>query len=223
MRENDEKPVLRPMGSWRILTGLTALFVFAFACNLSYPQGPGERGGRWANRGPQVGDTIADIRLKTHDGQPVDLKTLLKDHPVVLETGSYTCPVFRSKVNDMEKLYQKFKDRATFLIIYTPEAHPRDTPSYFSKRMMYSRLPSDKDLDQPRTYEKRVWAARSCITNLGISIPVLVDEMNNDVTDYLGPAPNAAYLIGKDGKINARYGWLDVKQLEKDLETMVGR
>ena len=45
----------------------------------------------------------------------------------------------------------------------------------------------------------------------------------NKVTDFLGPAPNAAYLIGTDGKMRARYGWLDTQLLEKDLVKLVGR
>ena len=202
------------MSRVRILL-ILVLFVTGFKAALA--QGQHRRA---QNRGLSIGERLPEIELKTIDGKTIDLQDVLKERPVVLETGSYTCPVFRSHVRGMEKLYQEFKDRVAFFIVYTPEAHPRDVPSYFSGRMMKSRLSADKDKDQARSYEERVDTAGSCIADMRITIPVLVDNMNNEVTELLGTAPNAAYLIDQNGKIIARYGWLDVSALEQDLKAL---
>jgi hypothetical protein len=43
--------------------------------------------------------------------------------PVVLEFGSYTCPIFSDRVPDMERLAREHPE-GTFLVIYSREAHP---------------------------------------------------------------------------------------------------
>ncbi len=48
----------------------------------------------------------------------------------------------------------------------------------------------------------------------GITVTVLVDEMDNPVRCTYGPAPNNAYFIGTNGKIIAKQGWYDPKQME---------
>jgi hypothetical protein len=45
--------------------------------------------------------------------------------------------------------------------------------------------------------------------DLGVSLPVLVDEMDNRVWYTYGPLPNCAYLIDTDGEVLARETWFN--------------
>ena len=73
-------------------------------------------------------------------------------------------------------------------------------------------------LTQPVTYAERVAQATKMVQELGITVPVLVDEMDNLIWHTYGPAPNIAYLIGTDGKILVKQGWYQPQQMEAAIE-----
>jgi len=54
---------------------------------------------------------------------------------------------------------------------------------------------------------------------LGITIPVLIDEMDNPVWCTYGPAPNIAYLIGTDGRTAEKQGWYQPELMKAAIET----
>ena len=64
--------------------------------------------------------------------------------------------------------------------------------------------------------------ARKTVAEEGISVPVLVDEIDNPVWCTYGPAPNIAYLIGTDGRIVVKQGWYDPDQMASNLLALVG-
>lgn len=51
----------------------------------------------------------------------------------------------------------------------------------------------------------------------GITVPVLVDEIDNPLWCTYGPAPNIAYLIGTDGTIVTRQDWFDPAGMESAI------
>ena len=67
---------------------------------------------------------------------------------------------------------------------------------------------------QPQTYEARLELARKTVTEEGIEVPVLVDEIDNPIWCTYGPAPNIAYLIGTDGRIVEKQGWYNPEKME---------
>ena len=69
-------------------------------------------------------------------------------------------------------------------------------------------------LAQPVTYEERVKLASRTIAEEGMTVPVLVDEMDNPVWCTYGPAPDIAYLIGTDGRIVEKQGWYQPQLME---------
>ena len=76
--------------------------------------------------GPALGER-PDFTLKTVDGkEEVTLSKQVGPKPVVLVFGNFTCGPFRSQAGNVEKLYRRYKDRATFLMVYVREAHPSD-------------------------------------------------------------------------------------------------
>jgi len=63
-------------------------------------------------------------------------------------------------------------------------AHPVGSPSPYRGQEWTTSASVDKEgcpLTQPRTYEERVAQARRMVQELGILVPVLVDEMDNPV------------------------------------------
>ena len=73
-------------------------------------------------------------------------------------------------------------------------------------------------MTQPATYKERVTQATQMVQELAISVPILVDEMDNPVWCTYGPAPNSAYLIGSDGRVVEKQGWYQPKQMEFAIE-----
>ena len=69
-------------------------------------------------------------------------------------------------------------------------------------------------LAQPVTYEERVQLAARTIAEEGLTVPVLVDRMDNPVWCTYGPAPDIAYLIGTDGRIVEKQGWYQPQLME---------
>ena len=59
--------------------------------------------------------------------------------------------------------------------------------------------------------------ARKTVAASGITVSVLVDEMDNPLWCTYGPAPNNAYLIGTDGKIIAKQGWYQPDEMESAI------
>ena len=77
--------------------------------------------------GPKLDESAPDFTLKTNDGKAeVTLSKLIGPKPVVLVFGNFTCGPFRSQAGNIEKLYRRYKDRATFVMVYVREAHPTD-------------------------------------------------------------------------------------------------
>ncbi len=75
---------------------------------------------------------------------------------------------------------------------------------------------------EPQTYEERLELARKTVAAEGITVPVLVDEMDNPLWCTYGPAPNNAYLIGTDGTIIAKQGWYQPDQMKSAILAYIG-
>ena len=66
-------------------------------------------------------------------------------------------------------LYEQYKDRAAFYVVYIREAHPSNawqTASNVRENIVFV---------DPKTFEERTAVAESCVRKLGIKIPALVD------------------------------------------------
>jgi hypothetical protein len=94
----------------------------------------------------------------------------------------------------LEEAYQTYKDRADFYLIYLKEAHATDggRPSRTVK------------IPQHTTLEERTTAATSCVADLKLSMPLLVDDMKNTVGDAFHGHPDRLFLLSPEGKIAYR-------------------
>jgi thiol-disulfide isomerase/thioredoxin len=151
--------------------------------------------------GPALETTAPDFTLKSVDGRnEITLSKVVGPKPVVLVFGNFTCRPFRAAAGDLEKLQHRYKDRATFLMIYVREAHPSDGWRMEVNDRLGVTVP------QPRTYDERVVVAQTCKKSLGLSFPVLVDKINDPVNNRYSGIPSRLYLIDGLGKIAYKSG-----------------
>jgi cytochrome oxidase Cu insertion factor (SCO1/SenC/PrrC family) len=71
----------------------------------------------WLRTAPALGQFTSDFTLADLDGHLHRL-TDLRGRPVVIEIGSYTCPIFCAQIPPMQALATQHAD-AAFLVIYT--------------------------------------------------------------------------------------------------------
>ena len=64
--------------------------------------------------------------------------------------------------------------------------------------------------------------AAKTVAEAKLTMPVLVDEMDNPLWCTYGRMPNNAFLIGRDGRIVMRQDWNDARQLEQAIREYLG-
>ena len=95
----------------------------------------------------------------------------------------------------MTRIYQRFRDRVEFFVVYVQEAHPTDgwqTDSNLNDGVLFR---------QHQSYAEREEVAQTCSLDLHIDLPVIVEEMDNAIDEAYGAAPERLYLVGLDGKV----------------------
>jgi hypothetical protein len=63
-----------------------------------------------------------------------------------------------------------------------------------------------KSIDDPTTLLERRDVAESCVSDLKIDIPTVVDDMEDSIAKHYKAHPDRLYIVGKDGKIAYRSG-----------------
>jgi len=151
--------------------------------------------------GPKLDESAPDFTLRTVDGkQELTLSKLTGPQPVVLVFGNFTCSPFRGQAGNVEKLYRRYRDRATFGMVYVREAHPSDGWAAESNER------AGISLRQPRSYEERVGVAQRCSRVLSLGMPILVDTIDDRVGATYSGMPSRLYLIDQAGKVAYKSG-----------------
>lgn len=164
--------------------------------------------------GPNLGEPAPDFTLKTLDGkESITLNERVGARPVVLIFGNFTCGPFRMQAGNVEKLYNRYKDRADFLMIYVREAHPKGGWSMASNDRV------GVSYDQPTTFDERVSIAQTCQRSLGFDMPFLVDTMDDKVGARYSGMPSRFYLIDSAGKVAFKSGRGPFGFKPRELET----
>ena len=116
----------------------------------------------------------------------------------------------------LEELYRRFGDRVAFFVVYIREAHPTNE---------WQVEDNERDgvlFTQPQSFDERRQVAESCALRLELSIPTLIDDMENSTDLEYYALPDRLYLVGRDGRIAYRGGpgpWGFVAaELEKAIE-----
>ena len=150
--------------------------------------------------GPDLDEPAPDFTLKTLGGREVTLSEVVGEQPVVLVFGNFTCGPFRSQAGNVEKLYERYKDRAEFLMVYVREAHPTDGWRMESNDRVHV------ELAQPQTYDERFEVAQTCRKHLDLDLPFLVDTIDDRVGAQYSGMPSRLYVIDSEGRVAYKSG-----------------
>lgn len=76
---------------------------------------------------------------------------------------------------------------------------------------------------QPKTLDERTSVADTCAIRLDLSIPTLIDDMENSTDQKYYALPDRLYLVGRDGRIAYRgapgpWGFV-AAELEKAIQS----
>jgi thiol-disulfide isomerase/thioredoxin len=151
--------------------------------------------------GPKLGETAPNFTLKTPDGkETISLSKLIGPKPVVLIFGNFTCGPFRGLYPDIEAIYNRYKDQATFLTVYVREAHPSDG------WIMESNTRVGVKVAQPKTLDERVKVCDQFCQKLKPKMPVVVDEIEDTAGNLYSGMPGRYYVIDPHGKVAYKSG-----------------
>lgn len=145
--------------------------------------------------GPGIDDIAPDFTLTGLDGATVTLSREIGAQPVVLIFGNFTCGPFRSQSGNIEKLYERYRDRAKFFLVYVREAHPAES------WWMTSNQRVGIEIAQPASDAARREVAATCRAHLDLALPFLVDTVDDRVGASYSGMPNRLYLIDSAGKV----------------------
>ena len=149
--------------------------------------------------GPMVGDSLVNVELFDLQGESVQLESFLGE-PIVLEMGSYTCPMYNNDVVEMNRLAKEFPD-VHFLVMYIREAHPGErvrAHRCFEDKLALAKLIKE---DEPNRR-------------------VLIDTTSGDAHRVYGALPNSVHVFDEKGVVVYRSDWSNVEVVEKVLASM---
>jgi alkylhydroperoxidase family enzyme len=116
-------------------------------------------------------------------------------------------------------LHKRFGDRVEFIAVYVREAHPTDG---------WRASGNDKagiTIKQPLDLGERADVAKKCCAALEITMPLLVDDMQDHVGHLYSGMPDRLYLIDRDGRVAYKGGrgpfGFKVGELEQSIVMML--
>ena len=118
---------------------------------------------------------------------------------------------------------RRYSDVVHFVHVNVVEPHPSDPdPSPYSGVVWEG----ETSRRQPRTYAERVALAAALAAGVEGAQTMLVDDLTPEGRDNplwctYGPAPNAAYLIDRNGVLQVVQHWVDAPALEAAIDRIV--
>jgi len=153
--------------------------------------------------GLAAGDRFVDADLQTLDGGTAHISDFL-DKPLVLETGSMTCPMYAQSAAPMQDMVARFPD-LNFVVLYVREAHPGErTPQHRSQ---------SAKLDTAIRSKARHGEGRA----------TLVDTLDGAAHKAYGAMPNSIFVIDTDGTILYRSIWNNTDRIGEILAQIAAR
>lgn len=94
----------------------------------------------------------------------------------------------------MEAMYQEFRDIAEFRMVYIREAHAADS----QRPVPYAK---EKGIVQQTDYGDRCVTAQMLMDEKQLTIPCLIDGMDNATNQAYQAQPDRVFLVQVDGKL----------------------
>jgi thiol-disulfide isomerase/thioredoxin len=154
----------------------------------------------YSGRDPGPGDRMPEFDLPTVAGGRIRRSDLAATGPLLLVFGSSTCPVTDHAAPGLKDLHRRYADKVRFVMVNVREAHPGAS------------IPQPTEPEAKRRHAQRLRDLH------GFGFDVAVDDIDGSLHRALGPKPNAAYLVGRNGVILFRAQWAnDTRALEEAL------
>lgn len=175
---------------------------------------PRNQGNLWNTLSP--GDTMANFKLWDVNGDSIILSDVISSGKnVLMISGSYTCPIFRNHMSDLNAVAAQFGNDIECFVVYTVEAHPTGTPMPYSGNIN----PSNPPYFQPNTYGERKLIIQDLLNGVNgppsgnyipvpVNVPIYIDGPCNEWWGYYN-GPNNAYLIDTNGILFAYHNWFN--------------
>jgi tetratricopeptide (TPR) repeat protein len=144
---------------------------------------------------PLVGHPAPDVALHRPDGSVFRLSSL-QGRPLVLVLGSYTCPQLRHGMPEVNRLHERYRDRARFLLAYIREAHPDGEAwqSTVNRREGIS-------LPEARSAPERAEHAALCRRELKIPFGAALDGLDGKAEAAFSAFPSRVFVIDARGTV----------------------
>jgi Iodothyronine deiodinase len=121
----------------------------------------------------------------------------------------------------LEELQRTYGANVAFFVVYIKEAHPEDGWVLDRNRR------ADVRVTDPTTDDERAGHAQGCALRMRLTLPVLIDRLDNAVASAYGGWPDRLYLIGHDGRVAFQGGTgpfgFKPAELEAAIHTELGR
>ena len=94
----------------------------------------------------------------------------------------------------MQQMYEKYRDLAEFRLVYITEAHAADG----RRPVEYA---FELKITEHKTYGERCSTAERLLKDEKLTIPTLIDTMDNKVSGAYKAHPDRIYVVRADGKL----------------------
>ena len=152
---------------------------------------------RFSNDALAPGDLLSAYELPTLDGGSIQIGGD-REQPLLVVTGSITCPMTDSAMPVIDTLHEEFGDRVDFVLLNVREAHP------------------GAHFPQPATDEEKLGHARSLKKRYDVPFTIAVDALDGELHQRLDAKPNAAFLLDATGEVVFRAQWARDDRLIRD-------
>jgi hypothetical protein len=97
-------------------------------------------------------------------------------------------------------MHRRYGDRVAFLAVYVREAHPSDG------WRMVSNDRAGIVVKQPTEQAEREQVAQRCCTSLAVTMPMVVDGLDDRVGHLYSGMPDRLYVLDGDGRVAYKSG-----------------
>lgn len=153
--------------------------------------------------GLKKGDLLAHIELFNLSGRRVKLQELIRGKPLVIETGSMTCPMYAQSSPRMQEIIKKYP-QFNYVLIYVREAHPGERQRQHS------------------SIEEKITAAMKTTKIYNeFHRTILIDDVYGTAHNLFGSMPNSIYVIDTDSHVLFKSAWNNTNEIEQILQGII--
>ena len=95
----------------------------------------------------------------------------------------------------LNEIYEEFKDKVQFYCVYIQEAHPTDG------RQSARNVADGVLYEQPKSIQQREELTQVCVLRLNLKMPMLLDNMSNEVDRLYAALPDRLYFLDEKGVV----------------------